>query len=91
MKILIKSNKDANSTTKTKVVKILVALEKYLVLVNIRIKRAISIKIDQYTKIFKFLNEIEFDLKCKNNIDKECYLLSALLNLQEILSQNSKF
>ncbi|WP_236842957.1 DNA polymerase III subunit delta [Campylobacter lanienae] len=53
--------------------------------------QAISIKIDQYTKIFKFLNEIEFDLKCKNNIDKECYLLSALLNLQEILSQNSKF
>lgn len=53
--------------------------------------QAITIKTEQYTQIFKFLNEIEFDLKCKNSIDKECYLLSALLNLQDILSKNSKF
>ncbi|MBP3676074.1 MAG: DNA polymerase III subunit delta [Campylobacter sp.] len=53
--------------------------------------QAISIKTEQYTQIFKFLNEIEFDLKCKNNIDKECYLLSAILSLQDILSKNSKF
>lgn len=53
--------------------------------------QAIIIKTEQYTQIFKFLNEIEFDLKCKNSIDKECYLLSALLNLQDILSKNSKF
>lgn len=53
--------------------------------------QAITIKTEQYTQIFKFLNEIEFDLKCKNGIDKECYLLSALLNLQDILSKNSKF
>lgn len=53
--------------------------------------QAIAIKTEQYTQIFKFLNEIEFDLKCKNSIDKECYLLSALLNLQDILSKNSKF
>lgn len=53
--------------------------------------QAIAIKTEQYTQIFKFLNEIEFDLKCKNGIDKECYLLSALLNLQDILSKNSKF
>lgn len=53
--------------------------------------QAIAIKTEQYTQIFKFLNEIEFDLKCKNNIDKECYLLSAILSLQDILSKNSKF
>ncbi|MCR8696879.1 hypothetical protein CSUIS19073_06530, partial [Campylobacter sp. RM19073] len=53
--------------------------------------QAISIKISQYSQIFKFLNEIEFDLKCKSNIDKECYLLSSLLNLQDILNKNSKF
>lgn len=53
--------------------------------------QAITIKTEQYTQIFKFLNEIEFDLKCKNNIDKECYLLSAILSLQDILSKNSKF
>lgn len=53
--------------------------------------QAITIKTEQYTQIFKFLNEIEFDLKCKNSIDKECYLLSALLNLQDILNKNSKF
>ena len=53
--------------------------------------QAIVIKTEQYTQIFKFLNEIEFDLKCKNNIDKECYLLSAILSLQDILSKNSKF
>lgn len=53
--------------------------------------QAIAIKTEQYAQIFKFLNEIEFDLKCKNSIDKECYLLSALLNLQDILSKNSKF
>lgn len=53
--------------------------------------QAITIKTEQYTQIFKFLNEIEFDLKCKNSIDKECYLLSALLNIQDILSKNSKF
>lgn len=53
--------------------------------------QAITIKTEQYTQIFKFLNEIEFDLKCKNSIDKECCLLSALLNLQDILSKNSKF
>lgn len=53
--------------------------------------QAIAIKTEQYAQIFKFLNEIEFDLKCKNNIDKECYLLSAILSLQDILSKNSKF
>lgn len=53
--------------------------------------QAITIKTEQYTQIFKFLNEIEFDLKCKNSIDKECYLLSAILSLQDILSKNSKF
>ncbi len=53
--------------------------------------QAITIKTEQYTQIFKFLNEIEFDLKCKNNIDKECYLLSTILSLQDILSKNSKF
>lgn len=52
--------------------------------------QAIAIKTEQYAEIFKFLNEVEFDLKCKNGADKECYLLSALLNLQDILSKHSK-
>ncbi|QCD45265.1 DNA polymerase III subunit delta [Campylobacter mucosalis] len=49
-------------------------------------KQSLSLKIQTYTDIFVALNLAEFELKTNSKLQKSIYLLSTLLNLQNIIS-----
>lgn len=50
-------------------------------------KQATMISTKTFFKIFKHLNECEFTLKTSNELEKNFYLLSAILKLQKILQE----
>lgn len=52
--------------------------------------QALSFNTNIFLEIFKLLNEAEFELKTKTNLEKESYLLSSLLNLQDLITKNRK-
>lgn len=49
---------------------------------------ALKFSTKQFKKMFICLNEIEFDLKTKNSIDKTHFMLSGLLEFQRVISKN---
>lgn len=49
-------------------------------------RQSLSISLKTYKEIFMALNLVELELKTNSKIDKNTYLLSALLNLQNIIS-----
>ena len=53
-------------------------------------KQCLAINLRTYKEIFMALNLIEFELKTSIKLDKKIFLLSCLLNLQSIISKNSK-
>lgn len=53
---------------------------------------AVRFNFELFYKIFVLLNEGEFEIKSESNLDKSAFLLSKLLEIQRILSDNkSKF
>ncbi|OCR94603.1 DNA polymerase III subunit delta [Campylobacter fetus] len=52
--------------------------------------QALSIKTELYMDIFMKLNSIEYVIKTKKDIDKECFLLSSILSIQNLIAKNSK-
>ncbi len=51
---------------------------------------ATNFSTDDYLSIFRLLNDLEFDLKTKTGLEKESFLLSNLLALQETIAKNRK-
>ncbi|MGG7073461.1 DNA polymerase III subunit delta [Campylobacter sp. 9BO] len=49
-------------------------------------KQSLSINLKSYKDIFMALNLAEFELKTNSKIDKNTYLLTSLLNIQNIIS-----
>lgn len=49
-----------------------------------------SFNTEGYLAIFRLLNDLEYDLKTKTGLEKESFLLSNLLALQEIIAKNRK-
>ncbi|ALV24837.1 DNA polymerase III, delta subunit [Campylobacter iguaniorum] len=52
--------------------------------------QALSMPIELYKDIFIKLNLIEYDLKTKKDLEKESFLLSCLLSIQNLISKNRK-
>lgn len=53
-------------------------------------EHATSISTNLYKKIFIKLNLMEYELKTKKDIDKDCFLLSSILSLQNLIVKNRK-
>ncbi|MDR0579986.1 MAG: DNA polymerase III subunit delta [Campylobacteraceae bacterium] len=52
-----------------------------------RSEMAMRIKLKIFSKLFKVLTNAEFTLKTNSNLDKESYMLSTLLRIQECLKE----
>lgn len=52
--------------------------------------QAILFSTKDFLDIFQVLNSTEFDLKTKTGADKEIFLLSSILNIQNLIAKNRK-
>ena len=53
-------------------------------------RQALGINTELYMQIFQFLNLTEYDLKTKKDIEKESFLLSSILSIQNLIAKNRK-
>lgn len=60
-------------------------------IVNKLKSQALSFNTDDFLNIFMSLNDTEFQLKTKNNLDKTTFLLSSLLSIQNIIAKSRKY
>lgn len=56
---------------------------------NILKQQSLAINLKQFHKIFVKLNESEYELKTNTNIDKNAYIISVIISLQNIISSKN--